>query len=279
MNTSSTRIRHARRLWVACGLILASMLVTACVLTSVWQRWQLKSELQQWHQASVSLMAQSMAVQVETFFLQAPPSPINPTRVNQVLEQSVSKNPKLLSATLQSPEQQTWVWPPSQASTPAGTLNLAETGTGAVTEAETVTVNRTFSWPAGSDWHLQLVFKKADTAASKTSQLLYTLIACILALAVQALMLRWLWQQQVNTPLAHWQALGKKASQGLWESPAPAQNAHALIQASHDAVQRVRLRAQWIRWQQAQWAKYVAPVTPVTPLTSVPPGPPRDPHA
>lgn len=271
MSTSSTRIRHARRLWVACGLILASMLVTACVLTSVWQRWQFKSELQQWHQASVSLMAQSMAVQVETFFLQAPTSPINPTRVNQILEQSVSNNPKLLSATLQSPEQQTWVWPPSQASTPVDTLNLAE--------AETVTVNRTFAWPAGSDWHLQLVFKKADTAASKTSHLLYTLIACTLALAVLALMLRWLWQQQVNTPLAHWQALGKKASQGLWESPAPAQNAHALIQASHDAVQRVRLRAQWIRWQQAQWAKYVAPVTPTSPLTSVPPGPPRDPHA
>ncbi len=250
MTPMHARIRHARKLWCACGLMLAALLVLACVFTSAWQMWHFKSAFQKWHQSSTSLMAQSIAVQVETLIQQAPREP-SPTRVVRYFEQTLSHNPQVLSATLQNPQQQTWVWPSSQASTEA--------------TSPTVTVNRTLSFSSGADWQLKLVFKRADTSETQTAHALYTLIACALALAVLGRMLHWLWQQQVLAPQKHWEVLGEQASQGLWESTPPEPNAHALIQASHDAVQRVRLRAQWVRWQQVQWAKHLPPAPPRRP--------------
>lgn len=247
MSSMNARIRHARKLWYAGGLMLAALLVLACVLTSAWQMWHFKSTFQKWHQSSVSFLAQSITVQVETLMQQAP-AESSPTRVMRYFEQTLSQNPQVLSATLQSPQQQTWVWSSPQALTNA--------------TSPTETVIRDLSFASSSNWQLKLVFKTADTSETQTAHVLFTLIACALALLVLGRMMRWLWQQQVIDPHQHWQVMGEQASQGIWESPPPEQNAHALTQACHDAVQRVRLRAQWVRWQQAQWTKHLPPVPP-----------------
>ena len=250
MSSMNARIPHARKLWYAGGLMLATLLVLACVLTSAWQIWHFKSTFQKWHQSSVSFLAQSIAVQVETLMQQAP-AESSPKRVMRYFEQTLSQKPQVLSATLQSPQQQTWFWSSPQASTE--------------TTLPTSTVTQTLSISTGTDWQLKLVFKPADASETQTAQTLYTLLACALALAALVSMMRWLWQQQVIEPHQYWQISSEKASQGIWESPSPEQNAHALTQASHDTVQRVRLRAQWVSWQQAQWAKNLPPTPPRRP--------------
>jgi hypothetical protein len=250
MSTMETRIRHTRTLWYACGLMLAVLLVLACALTSAWQMWHFKSVFQKWHQSSVSVMAQSIDVQVQTLMQQVP-AESSPTRVMRYFEQTLAQNPQVLSATLQSPEQKTWVWSSPHASKGAS--------------SPTVTVNRDLSFSSGTDWQLKLVLKAADTSETQRIHAMHTLIACALALLVLGCLLRWLWQQQILAPHLHWKALGEQASQGIWESPPPEQNAHALTQASHDAVQRVHLRVQWVRWQQAQWAKHLPSISPRSP--------------
>ena len=247
MSSMNARIRHARKLWYAGGLMLAALLVLACVLTSAWQMWHFKSTFQKWHQSSVSFLAQSITVQVETLTQQAP-AESSPTRVMRYSEQTLSQTAEVLAGTRQSPQQQTGV----------GSSRRAFLNDTATTE----TVIRDLSFASSSNWHLKLVFKTADTSETQTAHVLFTLIACALALLVLGRMMRWLWQQQVIDPHQHWQVMGEQASQGIWESPPPEQNAHALTQACHDAVQRVRLRAQWVRWQQAQWTKHLPPVPP-----------------